>query len=219
MEEERELHSCEVCNINYSDKYALARHCKTPSHKKKLTTFEEMAVAKKVRVDEFDGLFTRTEEYLGDVDFGHNQIVRVLSKEALLKPDSKERTVAICEEQLEDGKLALAPKKKIVDILYTASSEHEKGFFRSLPHKNPELAEGVAEDGTPIAGRPEEYNLHVEDLLRMKGDMEARVKALDYEIFRRSKEPRMEALKFIILMFKEEEQDLARHQTQSLDEY
>ena len=45
------------------------------------------------------------------------------------------------------------------------------------------------------------------------------MKAVEYELIRRLKEPRMEAIKFIINNFKEEEADLTRPQTQNYDDY
>ena len=51
----------------------------------------------------------------------------------------------------------------------------------------------------------------------MKNEYETRVKAIDYEIIRRIKEPKMEALKFVITHFKEEEDDLTNPQTQDYE--
>ena len=98
------------------------------------------------------------------------------------------------------------------------ASDYERDFYRSLPRKNPAIAEGISPEGVPIAGRLAEYILTLAELEQYKTDMQSRMKAIDYEIFRREKEPRMEALKFVILHFKEEEGDFAQPETQSLDE-
>lgn len=188
------------------------------SHKENLLKFFEMAESKKAKVDKRDGLLSRIIEYQADQDFAIEQIVRVTSKEELLKPDKREETVAECEIELEDQKAFLRPKKAVVDNLYTGAPEHEKGFFQTLSRKNPAVAECISTEGVHIARRPEEYNITPDQLAQMRIDMEARIKAIDYEILRREKEPRMEALKFIISHFKEEEADLARPQTQPYDE-
>jgi len=99
------------------------------------------------------------------------------------------------------------------------ASDYERGFFRSLSQKNGAIAEAFTAEGVPIAGRIAGYTLPLNELEQYKIDTQARLKAIDYEILRREKEPRMEALKFVILHFKEAEGDLAKPETQSEDEF
>lgn len=207
-------HHCEVCDETFADKYIQARHNSRPTHKSKLVEFVDMAELKKLKTDAREKLLERLMEYQKDKDFSVYQIIRIIKKEELLKPNSVKATVQDCERDLENAKKALLTTKLKVDASYTIASDIEKLFFKSLSHKNPGLAEGINDEGIPVAGQPAYYNLSVGDLLEIKQAMQARVEYIDYEVTRRSKEPHMDALNFIVQMFKADEADLVNPQTQ-----
>jgi len=104
-----------------------------------------------------------------------------------------------------------------IKILYIVANETEKDFFRSLSKKKTAVGKSLSSEGVSINAVPASYNFTSENLQEMKNEYETRVKAIDYEIIRRIKEPKMEALKFVITHFKEEEADLTNPQTQDYE--
>jgi hypothetical protein len=94
----------------------------------------------------------------------------------------------ICQKKIDEWEEKIEEIREKTTTHYDASSDKEKDFLRSLSAKTVQLAE-VYEQGNHHAGIPPTYNLTENDLQFLLNDMNARVRAIEYEILRRQFEP------------------------------